>query len=295
MSYLIYSDYINRRIEAAPLTQITSNTPELINLAESEAMQIIINKLSQKYDISNSFEDTEVYSATKTTYKVGNRVYLDATAYSPTATYTLAALTLYLGNVYQCETAITVAEAWNASHWTLLGAQYDMFYVKTPYDLFNVNNAYNVGDHVFWKDKTYTALIGTITYDHDSMIQFENSYDVPLSNIFPDDLLQGAKYWGAGVAYTVAAGTLLTTTIWTPGDNRDQQVVGWALDITIHQMYLRKNIPMLALRENQYIVAMADLKDAARGNNITLSLPLIQPGAGKRIRGVTNIKQINSY
>jgi hypothetical protein len=295
MPYLIYSDYINRRIEAAPLSQITSNNPGLINLAESEAMQIIKNKLSQKYDIANSFEETNVYNPATTTYQPPNRVYLDAIAYSST-TYALNALTLYTdGNVYVCKTAITVAEAWNASHWTLLGAQYAMFYVIYPYDLFNINNIYNVGDNVFWNGHTYTALIGTIAYDHDSMIQFENSNDVPLSNIFPDDLLQGAKYWKDNGAYTVAAGSLLTTTVWTAGDNRDQQVVGWALDITIHQMYLRKNVPMLAARENQYIVAMADLKDAARGNNITLTLPLIQPDAGKRIRGVTNIKQINSY
>lgn len=39
-------------------------------------------------------------------------------AYDETATYTVGDLCIYNNALYKCTTAITTAEAWNASHWT---------------------------------------------------------------------------------------------------------------------------------------------------------------------------------
>lgn len=41
-----------------------------------------------------------------------------ADKYDPTATYNVGEFCLYQGVLYKCTTAITVAEAWNSSHWT---------------------------------------------------------------------------------------------------------------------------------------------------------------------------------
>ena len=41
-----------------------------------------------------------------------------AAEYDPTATYAVGDFCLYQGVLYKCTTAITVAEAWNSSHWT---------------------------------------------------------------------------------------------------------------------------------------------------------------------------------
>ena len=42
------------------------------------------------------------------------------TTYSATATYALKSLVIYSNKLYRCTTAITVAEAWNAAHWTAI-------------------------------------------------------------------------------------------------------------------------------------------------------------------------------
>lgn len=47
---------------------------------------------------------------------------LMASAYSTSATYFEGQFVTYSGNVYECKTAINTAEAWNASHWNLIGA-----------------------------------------------------------------------------------------------------------------------------------------------------------------------------
>lgn len=47
---------------------------------------------------------------------------LMASAYDATATYFVGQFCTHSGNVYECKTAITTAEAWNASHWNLIGA-----------------------------------------------------------------------------------------------------------------------------------------------------------------------------
>lgn len=47
---------------------------------------------------------------------------LMADAYDSTATYFVGQFCKYNGNVYECKTAITTAEAWTASHWNLIGA-----------------------------------------------------------------------------------------------------------------------------------------------------------------------------
>lgn len=46
--------------------------------------------------------------------------YGTCTTYSATATYALNALVIYNNRLYKCTTAITVAEAWNAAHWTAI-------------------------------------------------------------------------------------------------------------------------------------------------------------------------------
>lgn len=42
-----------------------------------------------------------------------------APAYSSSSTYAVGDIVTYGGNVYKCSTAISTAEAWNSSHWTL--------------------------------------------------------------------------------------------------------------------------------------------------------------------------------
>ena len=45
-----------------------------------------------------------------------------ASTYSSSSTYFVGEFCIYNSNVYECKTAITTAESWTSSHWTLIGA-----------------------------------------------------------------------------------------------------------------------------------------------------------------------------
>jgi hypothetical protein len=294
MAYLRSKDF-DLIVMADNLAQVISSDTSVRLFAERAAKEEIEFYLSSKFDLTKEFTDTATYN-NSTTYKAKNRVYLDATAYSATSTYTVGTLVLQAGSVYRCLTAVTVAEAFTANKWTLIGAQHDLYYVTLPHDEFNYLGVYKVGDHVWWKDKVYTCLTSSITYAHDEIIQYNSYADVPIRNIFPDDALYGETYWGIGTTYSVAAGTLPTdTTKWTTGDNRSQLVLENMLHIALYKALPRiapRNIP--THRKEMFTGAIEWLKEAKKGEG-TPNIPLIQPAEGNRIRYGGNTKNINHY
>src|SRR5689334_10056491 len=124
--YVITKDY-QRCIQTTELNSITSSDASVRVLVEGSVEAEIRSYLIQRYDLTKEFRSTDKFLMS-VIYKAGQRVYLDAIAYSATGTYVLGDLTLQGGNVYVCSTAIPIAEPFNASHWTLLGTQYDLFY-----------------------------------------------------------------------------------------------------------------------------------------------------------------------
>ena len=198
--------------------------------------------------------------------------------------------------VYKANTIISSPEAFNPDHWTLLGSQYDMFYATEPAAEFNLQSQYPKGYVVFYKNHTYTALLPTKVYTHDEVIQFANTNNLPYQNIFPDDLNEGSTYWHDEGVYTVPVGSITDLTKWTPGDNRNQQLVEYMMDIVVYKLYKRispKDIP--TGRVDAYSVALGWLKQAAKGTDITADIPKVIPASGKRIRWGSNIKNVNSY
>lgn len=292
MAYLIFSDF-KKQIQTDNLLQIIGSDLTVLETAELQAIEEAYGYLTQKYDTSKEFSETAAW-AIGTTYHAADRIYLNATAYSNTATYALNALTLHQNNVYKCTTAITVGEAFNPAKWQLIGPQYALFYAKYPKPLFDYQGHYSKGDQVYWNGKTYTAIKGS--FDWGDNIQFRQIQNIPPSNVFPDDPTNGALWWGTGTAYTVPAGTLPTnTTYWTEGDNRTQSVLMIVIDIALFHLHSRiapRNVP--DLRKERYLNAIDMLKAFARGE-MTAKLPLIQPKQGARIRFGGNIKNQNSY
>lgn len=274
MGYLILNDY-KKLIQTDNLAQIIGSDYSLITQIEQAAQTEVISYLIQKYKTANEFTSSTAWSYS-TTYKVKNRVYLDATAYSATATYALHSLTLYGGNVYINTTAVTVAEAFNAAKWALLGAQYAFFYALNPSADWDYYTVYVVGDVVTFNDKQYTALYGS-------------------TSLQPDE---NASIWGAGVAYSITANTLPTnTTYWTAGDNRNPQMVNCMIDIALYHIHSRispRSIP--DLRVKRYDDVIRWLKDCAKGDSITADLEVIQPTQGMRLRmGSVLPKQNNNF
>lgn len=294
MAYLILSDF-KKLIQTDNLSAIIGNDYTILDQVKLAAQTEVTSYLTQKYDTTKEFTDTRVWNR-GTTYKGNNRVYLDADAYSASATYSINALCLQAGNVY-ISIAGNSPGAFNASQWTLIGTQYSMFYVTLPYTEFNCNSVYARGNQVWWKDKVYTCVIPTNIPTHSGQLQAGSYDNLPQLNVFPDDTTNGEQYWGTGTTYTVTAGTLPTdTTKWTAGDNRNQQLVNYCIDVALYTAHSRiapRNIP--ELRVKRYDDVIKWLTNAAQGKTITAALPLLQPDQGRRIRWGGEIKRNNMY
>jgi len=313
-SFVFIGDYA-QQIQSDNLNQLIGNNTAILDRIQSAAQEEMESYLKQKYDVSTAFTPILKFDPAKT-YNAGQTVYLDATAYAATATYALNALTLEAGSVYLCKTAITVAEAFDAAKWTLLGDQYDTFFVAYPQAKFDNNVVYAVGDNVFWKNKVYTAKIATQQMDHEAKLQVDQAATPSIVNIFPDDKKDGVKYWGAGTAFAGAGSDLpvVDQTTWTAGDNRSQKLVEVCVTIILYKANMRispRNVSPLRIinymgndseRETrgQRVLyptysALGWLQAAAIGNDITPELPLIQPSQGRSIRYGGRQKNINSY
>jgi len=292
MAYLRYYDYL-KAIQDVNIQQIINQDDSIRLTAEAEAQAEVISYLVQKYDIQKEFTDTTIWNPA-TTYYGNNLVELNYADYVPSKSYVIDDLCTQLGNCYIC-TANTTG-VFDPTKWTLLGKKFDLFYIKLPYKEFYYKSLYNVGDQVWWKNKTYTALKASQTLTHDTALQYAETNSIPGVNVFPDDTKDGLVYWGNGVNYSVTAGTLPTdTTKWTKGDNRSVQIVQKVVDICLFHLHSRiapRNIP--ALRENRYKMAIDWLQMAGQGQ-ITADIPLLQPKTDGRIRWGSQVKRINDY
>jgi hypothetical protein len=311
-SFLFYGDYA-KQIQTDNLQQIIGSDQTILDSIRKAAVEECMSYLKQKYDVSKAFQSITQHDKTKT-YKAGQTVYLNATSYSATSNYALGAMVLQAGSVYVCTTAIIAHEAFTAAHWTIINPQYTIYYAAYPNDLFDYQTIYAVGNQVFWKDKVYTCRMATQILDHEAMLQIGQSETNQIRNIFPDDTISGVQYWGSGVAYSVAANTVITDSKWTQGDNRDQKLLEICINIVLYKAHLRispRNVP--ELRVIQYMgnaedrgirgqrvlyptyCALGWLQACVIGDDITPSLPILQPLQGNRIRFGGNQKLINSY
>ena len=294
MSYLIQNDF-KKLIQSDNLSAILGSDFTILDQAQRAAITEVTSYLTQKYDCSQEFTDTNPWDPA-VAYKANARVYLDASIYNSANTYNVNDLCLQNGSVYICINAGTTG-AFDLPNWTLLGIQYAIFYATIPNPVFNAQYIYAVGNTVFWKDNVYTCVLPTLVTDHTLALQFGSYANLPQQNVFPDDTLQGLKYWGTPVPYSVPAGTLPTdTTKWTLGDNRNPQMVNSCIDValfTIHSRIAPNNIP--DLRVKRYDDVIKWLKDVAKGEYVTANLTKFKPKKGKRKRGGRNTTKLNDY
>jgi hypothetical protein len=217
--YLYNGDYLNF-IQDVVLQALISNNPTYQTLLEQTAQQKFTEYLSQKYYLAAEFTNTTQYDPT-VAYNAGDRVYLNAPAFSAANAYALGVLATAptgplvngnpTGQVYACSTPVTVPGVFNPANWTLLGNQWAIFYAIYPFPIFDLSKGwYNVGDSVWWKNHTYTALQQSVVIDHAQRIQFYKQQNVPYQNVFPDAPIEGALWWKDNGPYIVPAGNLLT-------------------------------------------------------------------------------------
>jgi hypothetical protein len=272
MGYLIRNDY-KSLIQTDNLSQIIGADYQLLTKAELQAESELKSYLVQKYDTDKEFTDTTQF-AYASTYAGHDRVYLDATAYSTSLTYAINALVLYGGNVYQAINTIGTPEAFNAAKWALLGYQYQIYYLQPSQDDWNYYTEYVADDEVWFDGKVYTCVSAN-------------------EGLQPDE---NVSEWGAGVADAYEGSGLLSgDSEWTSGDNRNQQMVAYMIDVVLYHLHSRiapRNIP--ELRVKRYDDVIAWLKQCAKGDDITADLDKIQPFQGNRIRMGSRLEKQNN-
>jgi phage gp36-like protein len=266
-------DYL-KQIQSDNLNQVIENIDQVRKDTELAAQAELTSYLSQRYIISETFRDTDVYS-NSTTYKAKNLVEYTETAWSNATAYLIGNRVSYSGKIYQALTNNTNKQPdTNLSDWSYVVDDQLLFYVTLPNNEWNYKTKYSAGSIVWYKDSVYTAVV-------------ENE------NVAPDSSL---ATWGAGTPYSVLAGTKPTdVSKWTKGDNRNQQIVLYMVDVTLYHLHSRinpRNIPQL--RGLRYEEAIKWLKMVASGD-ITADLKEINPEQGVSIRYGSQTKNVNFY
>lgn len=301
MGYLTPRDY-RKTIQADNLNQVISSDPLILEDAEDTAIEKAMTLLVQKYQVGREFQDTTQWDITQV-YAPFNRVYLDAPAFDPTATYQSQDMVKYLPvgeknyKVYYSTFGSTPG-AFNPADWQLINYQYTIYNAPPPKPEFNYKTSYQVGAQVYWNGKVYTCAIESTSITQAIALQYYTYANIPYGNVFPDDPVNGLTHWGAGVPYTVPAGTFITANgWWSEGDNRSK-LIKWAIvALTLYYVHARiapMNIPELRVDDYKEAIRMMK-KDFAEGEATAINLQVIQPTTGMRIRYGGNVKNNNTY
>lgn len=272
------NDYL-RAIQADNLAQVIESNQQIKLDVEQSAQSEMISYLAQRYLINQIFTDTKVFDISAT-YNGNQLVEWTAPIFSATTVYTTDQYVVYNGYIYKSISG-SAAHAFLPAEWTQICLDKTLFYALLPNAEYSNTTTYNIGDIVYYNNIAYTCTTSCV-------------------GILPTN----TQFWTVGSAYTVTGFYPDNTTYWQQGDNRNQQIVMYLLDITLYHLHSRinpRNIP--DLRKERYDGnnatqnggAIAWLKRVASGD-ITADLPQILPQQGMSIRyGSAVAKQINSY
>lgn len=260
------NDYL-RLIQSDNLAQIIESNEQVKLDVEQAAQAEMISYLSQRYIVSEIFTNTTEFDVAAT-YRGKNLVEFTAATYSSSSTYNTGDYVVYTGYVYKCNTNSTTG-AWNASKWDVVCLDKQLYYVTLPEAEFDYDTTYEIGDVVWYQDYTYTCAVACV-------------------NIKPTE----TAYWTVGTEYTITGDYPDDDTKWTLGDNRNQQIVLFLIDITLYHLHSRinpRNIP--DLRKERYNGnsptdsggALGWLKSVASAK-VNADLPEIAPEQGLSMR-----------
>lgn len=272
------TDYL-RNIQDVHLQQIIEEDESIQLDVEQAAQSEMISYLTQRYITPKVFTDTTEFSLS-TTYYGKNLIEYTASSWGVSTAYIANDRVVYEGNLYKNILASTGIKPTFATNWTLVCADKSLYYAKTNQAEWSYLTTYTIGNLVWYNNVVYTALGDT-------------------TGQLPTD----TGYWTAGATYSFTGFYPENTTYWTKGDNRNQQIVMYLIDMTLYHLHCRinpRNVPEFrAIRYDgmnalQTGGAVGWLKKVASGD-ITAELPVIVPVQGNSIRcgGVT--KNTNTY
>lgn len=253
-------------------------------MAEQAGQSEMLSYLKARYWAKWIFTDTQTFDITATYYGK-SLVQYTATAWNENTSYLSASNTrvLYNDKIYQCTTNSQGYAPTNTTYWTYVCDDMSLFYVTLPESEWLNTTAYSVGDSIWYDNKTYTCVVAN-------------------TNTLPDS---STAIWGTGTTYDLTATLPTDTTKWTAGDNRNQQLVKYLLDIALYHFLSASPRNMADLRKERYDGnsseqrggAIAWLKRVSKGE-VYADLPVLIPVAGNSIQygnsnSTSGVKQDN--
>lgn len=259
-------DY-SRIIQDDNLLQVIESNQQIKLDVEQSAQAEMISYLAQRYKTKEVFSNTSIFDISAIYYGK-SLVEFTAATYAPATTYAINSYVLYNGYIYKSNVG-SVTGVWDTTKWNQICLNKTLYYITLPYSEFDPTVTYAVGNQIWYENKTYTCVKACV-------------------GIYPTV----AEFWGTGTAYTVTGIYPDNTTKWTLGDNRNQQIVLYLIDITLYHLHSRinpRNIP--DLRKERYNGndpmdrggAIGWLKSVAHGN-IQADLPVASPKQGLSMR-----------
>ncbi|MEO6901563.1 MAG: hypothetical protein ABI241_00585 [Bacteroidia bacterium] len=260
-------DYF-RLIQSDNLLQIIESNQSVKLDIEHSAQAEITSYLTQRYDVSLIFTDTTKYNNTAV-YKGNNLVEYTQPEIDLSKAYIVNDLVSFDGKIYKCLVNCVGVPTNIDDNWEYVQDDLMLYYLKLPVDAFNPKLIYPIGSAAWYKDSVYTSIKDSTA-------------------IYPTN----TGFWSAGVPYSVNNVPPTDVTKWIQGDNRNQQIILYLIDITLYHLHSRinpRNIPDLRKERydgNSHVQAggaVGWLKRVASGD-VTADLPSIAPTQGLSIR-----------
>lgn len=272
------SDYL-RHIQNDNLLQVIEKDYSILLDVEQSAQSEIISYLAQRYITDKVFTDTTEFDI-NATYYGKNLIEYTANEYAVNVAYVVDDRVSYKGKIYKNILACTGVVPTFATNWEYITEDKSLYFAKTNEQEWSVSTTYAVNDVVWYNDIVYTCIA-------------ESTGNLPTDT----------GYWTAGATYSFDGFYPENTTYWTKGDNRNQQIVMYLIDITLYHLHCRinpRNVPDIrAVRYDgmnalQTGGAIGWLKKVASGD-VTADLPAILPVQGNSIRYGSVTKNTNTY
>jgi hypothetical protein len=269
---------------------------------ESWAVEKLQEHLSDKIDLSFELTDTLDFDINKT-YKARERAVCDFEVWTSRA-WAQGELCVNDGKCYYCQIDNSDG-SFDPDKWLYFAKQYDLFYIPTPYPIFSfeikkpkgiyTDGYYSPGDNVWWENHTYECISGTVLTTDQTRIQNVYAQNIPNGNTFPNDKVNGSKFWKDLGEYSVQAGTLPNVSPWVLGDNRNASFLLAIIDLTVWRLHSRispNNIPKL--REDNMKCAF-DWMTKIENGKLQTSVQKNSPELSNSFRWGTKTKQTNGY
>lgn len=310
-------DYL-RVISQKHLDDITLGNNRTMKVAyqiEQTAQQEMSGYLSERYYTENQvFTNTTTFNINNTYYGKSLIVYTEK-EYDISTGYNLNERVLYDESIFICSsTASAGVDPSDLSYWSLLCEDKTLFYANTPYPIWDVKKNYTKGTNIWYYNddtqigNTYISLQnnkGRLPIQHqtlDELRTLNNNFQEGYSDKALDDgmffgLSDTNSSWQLTGTYSFTGeypiGGTSSSTYWTEGDNRNQQLVQYLLDITLYHLYRAvtpRDIPEIRAiaYDGAGVIgshsAIRWLKDVCEGR-VNAQLPEILPIQGSSIMG----------